>query len=101
MPTGADLGPDLPPSTCHVCGQPAGLEYWVDERKWPVHTRCRDWNKLPFTFDRQLKMLRRRRDEPGVEDVLTWLEAARRRWPVGALQTVEEGGERLRRVGVW
>lgn len=101
MPTGADLGPDLAPSTCHVCGEPAGLEYWIDDRRWAVHTKCRDWTKLPFVFARQLKALRRRRGEPGVGEVLAWLEGARRRWPEGAVEIVEVGQEQLRRVGVW
>jgi hypothetical protein len=101
MPTGADLGPDLSPAICHVCGEDAGLSYWIHDRRWPVHTQCRDWKKLPFVFERQLRVLRRRRAEPGVGEVVAWLVAARSRWPDGAATVVEEGQVLLRRVGLW
>lgn len=100
MPTGADLGPDLTPSVCHVCGRPAETSYWIDDRRWKVHTQCRDWTRVEFIFAHQLRTLRRRRDDPGVAELVQWLESARRQWPVDALLVVNEGQQRLRALGM-
>lgn len=98
MPTGSDLAPTRL-DVCHRCGEDLGLSYWIEDHTKPVHGPCRDWSRVPFIFDEQIRSLWRRRSNPEVARVLRWLDRARRAWPERAAYLAERGQELIRDLG--
>lgn len=85
--------------TCDVCAQPlsTGGTWYVTVHPRGVHTRCRDWTRVPFPFARHLDELGRieRKPETPPAARAICLRAARafaahrRAWPGGGAPTVE------------
>lgn len=81
---------------CLVCGRPLDdAPYWITAHPDGEHTHCRNWEAIPFPFERDLQELRRvagglARAYRQVVAVGQWLAAVRRRWPRGAKRSVYE-----------
>jgi|GEM_PF-1392397 len=92
--------------TCVVCGQALGWEtWWVTRYPHGEHTRCRDWTRHPFPFERQLTALRKlwrqldqdaiRREVARVGRELAQMQA---RWPGQGAQTVQSAMDSTRKL---
>ena len=92
--------------TCGVCGQSVdGQTYWIEDRSYPVHTRCRNWSvveKPPYLW--LLVTLRKQYGQATGKRRERILEAGRairemeREWPRNAVMHVERVVEAARWV---
>lgn len=92
-------------NTCGVCGETIdGQTYWIEDRRYPVHTRCRDWSKAEPPYLWMLKTLRKEyREATGkrrerIEAAGKAILAMKRSWPTDAVAHVERVVDAVRWV---
>lgn len=91
--------------SCAACGEAFGTEqWWIVQYPQAVHTRCRDWQEVPFPFARHVDLLERATrvvDDEAVWYVRTahrFFLAMRRSWPSPGADGVLRASELLRRL---